>query len=543
MNQRNRLLARALRRSWLFLIALPTAAFGFVHPGALHTSADFSRMTTQVNASAQPWLDGWNKLVANSHSSSGYTLQGPVATVYRGSGSPENYSKLYNDIAACYQNSLRWRIKGDTACGNKAVQILDAWSGTLTSIQGSADRFLAAGIYGYEFACAAENMRGYSGWSSSNFTRFQNMMKNVFYPMNHDFLVNHNGACITNYWANWDLCNIASVLAIGILCDDQAKFDEAINYFKTGAGNGSINHYVPFLYNNGALGQGQEEGRDQGHSGLDVSLVGAFCQMAYNQGQDMFALNGNKVLAACEYFADYNLGNSVPFTTYTWGSGTTCTQNSQTVISSNSRGDIRPSWALIYGHYHGVKGLAATFSGQYVAKVGVEGGGGDYGSTSGGYDQLGFGTLTCTQVASTGFPAAGTYSLQVQTNGMMLDSMGRTTNGSDCGIYGDSTSNNQKWVLSYVSSNVIKLQCVTGGIYLDGMGRTANGSTCGLWASSASTNQQWRIIDAGGGYYQLQNVATGLCLDIGASPWANGDAVEQWGLGSSSNQRWRFVAP
>jgi len=298
------------------------------------------------------------------------------------------------------RRSIKIRFVGESrataACANKAVAIMDAWSGILTSIQGSADRWLAAGIYGYEFACAAENMRGYGGWSTANFTRFQNMMKNVFYPMNHDFLVRHNGACITNYWANWDLCSIASIIAIGVLCDDQAKYDEAVNYWKTGAGNGSIDHAVPFAYNNGTLGQGQEEGRDQGHAGLNVSLQGPICQIAYNQGLDLFGWENNKILAMCEYFADYNLGNTVPFTTYNWGTGTTCAAMSQTIIAAGSQGDIRPAWALIYSHYHGLKGLAATFCGQYVTKVGVEGGGGDYGPNSGGYDQLGYGTLTCT---------------------------------------------------------------------------------------------------------------------------------------------------
>jgi len=349
------------------------------------------------------------------------------------------------------------------------VEIMDAWSGTLTSVQGNSDRFLASGIYGYEFACAAENMRGYSGWTSGNFTRFQNMMKNIFYPMNHAFLVNHNDACITNYWANWDQCNMASILAIGILCDDQAKFDEAITYFKSGAGNGSVDHYVPFLYNNGALGQGQEEGRDQGHSGLDVSLIGAFCQMAYNQGQDMFGWENNKILAACEYFADYNLGNSVPFTTYNWGTGQNCAPMSQTVISINSRGDTRPSWALIYGHYHGLKGLAATFSGQYVTKVGVEGGGGDYGPNSGGYDQLGFGTLTFTLPAGSGPIANGTYSLRNRASGKMLDNLGSTADGAIVGQWADGSSNNQRWT---VSTNGIynKLMCVTGSKFLDSLG-------------------------------------------------------------------------
>lgn len=66
-------------------------------------------------------------------------------------------------------------------------------------------------------------------------------------------------------------------------------------------------------------------------------------------------------------------------------------------INSESRGDVRPIAELLYAHYNGVKGLNASWTGAYRDMVvkdgdGAEGGGGDYGSTSGGYDQLGFGT-------------------------------------------------------------------------------------------------------------------------------------------------------
>ncbi|KAL2870995.1 uncharacterized protein BJX67DRAFT_377610 [Aspergillus lucknowensis] len=48
-------------------------------------------------------------------------------------------------------------------------------------------------------------------------------------------------------------------------------------------------------------------------------------------------------------------------------------------------------------HYNGVKGLNASWTGVYQVLVledgdGVEGGDGDFGTTSGGSDQLGFGT-------------------------------------------------------------------------------------------------------------------------------------------------------
>ena len=374
------------------------AGNAFVHPGLLHTAADLSRM--QANYQKQPWVGSWNKLIANTHSQTTW-IPKPVATVIRG-GTGQNYGALYEDIAAAYQSALRYKIGGDTAYADQSIRIMNAWSSTMTTLTGDADRFLASGIYGYEFCQAAEMMREYSGWSSSAFTKFRNLMLNVFYPLQHDFLVNHNAACITNYWANWDLSNIAGMAAIGVLCDDPAKYNEALNYFKTGAGNGQIDHSIPFIYpGSPTLGQGQEEGRDQGHSGLDVGLWGVVCQQFYNQGDDMFAWESNKVLSAIEYFAKYNAGGTVPFTTYNWGTGQSCTPSSQTIISSNSRGDQRPVWDSIYNHYQVLKGIPAPNSAAYAASVRPDGGGGDYGPNSGGYDQLGFTTLTCT------LPAAG----------------------------------------------------------------------------------------------------------------------------------------
>ncbi|TCO50441.1 TAT (twin-arginine translocation) pathway-exported protein [Kribbella antiqua] len=360
----------------------------FTHPGALHNWGDLNRAKVRVAAGTDPWLSGYYKLIANSHAQSGWAAR-PQATVIRG-GTGENYGLLYNDIAAAYQNALRWWITGSTAHGDTARNILNAWSSTLTSIGGNADRFLAAGLYGYQFANVAELMRGYSGF---DLARFKTMMLNVFYPMNNSFLNNHNDACITNYWANWDLCNMNSILAIAILCDDAAKYDQAVNYFKTGAGNGSIKHAVPFVYDSEGLAQWQESGRDQGHTVMGIGQMGAFCEMAWNQGEDLYGYDNNRFMKAAQYVAKYNLGQDVPFTKYTWGTGQSCAYQEHTVISSASRGQLRPVWEILHFHYTRRKYLSVPYISQMAAQVRPEGGGGDYGSTSGGFDQTGFGTV------------------------------------------------------------------------------------------------------------------------------------------------------
>lgn len=504
------------------------------HPGMLHTEADFARMRTQVNAGAQPWRAGWDRLVANSHSQSSWTPR-PTTQVIRG-GTGQNYTTFYNDIAAAYQNALRWKVSGSTAHGNKARDIMNAWSGTLTSISGNADRFLAAGIYGYEFANAAEIMRGYSGF---DLERFKRMMLNIFYPMNNDFLRNHNGACITNYWANWDLCNMCSVLAIGILCDDQAKIDQAVNYFKTGAGNGSIMHAIPFLHS-GGLAQWQEMGRDQGHTMMGVGLMGTFCEMAWNQGIDLYSYSNNRFMQACEYIARYNLGQSVPFTTYRWGTGTTCAPMEHTAPSSNSRGQNRPVWALVHGHYVGRRGYSLPSVTAYMNRVRPEGGGGDYGSTSGGYDHLGFGTLAHTQAAGPPAPivSGAIYKLICERSGMALDNFNVTTDGRQAVQWSDNGGTPQQWRVTDVGSGYYKLVNIMSGKALDNNNLTTDGAAVAQWPDNGGSPQRWRVTEVGGAY-KLICERSGKALDNG-NVTTQGAGVIQWTDNGGSQQRWRL---
>ncbi|MDH7804302.1 MULTISPECIES: alginate lyase family protein [unclassified Rhizobium] len=366
------------------------ASNAFIHPGALHSQADFARMKTRIAEKAQPWTDDWDVLTRNPHASLNWTPH-PVEMLYRGADGthPENYSALFNDTAAAYALALRWKISGDDAYADKAVAILDAWSTKLVGIGGTSDKFLASGIYGYQLADVAEIMRGYQKWPAQNVDRFKAMMLTVFYPMNHDFLVRHNGAKIDHYWANWDLANMDSMLAIGILTDRRDIYNEAVDYFKHGNGNGAIDHVVWKLYP-GGLGQTQESGRDQGHNTLNVALLGAFCQMAWNQHDDLFGYEDNRVLKGIEYIAKYNQGGDVPYTPY---SNSDVTQN---VISSQGRGGERPVWELFYNHYVVLKGLDAPYLTMAAKVTRPEGGGGNYGPNSGGFDQLGYGTLTYT---------------------------------------------------------------------------------------------------------------------------------------------------
>ncbi|MEU6145218.1 alginate lyase family protein [Streptomyces sp. NPDC047081] len=383
------------------VVAAPAQAAtgGFAHPGLLHTRTDLTRMAAKVKANAAPYTAGYAKLTANRHAQAGWTAN-PQATVYRGAGSPQNYATLYNDIHAAYQNALRYHVGGDSAHADTAVAILNAWSAKLTAVAGSADRFLAAGLYGYQFANAAELVRDHGDF---DLARFQEMLSKVFAPLSDDFLVHHNNAVVTNYWTNWDLCAMACLLATGIFCDDKAQVARAVDYFKHGEGLGSIKNAIPVVYDDG-LGEWLEAGRDQGHALLGVGLMGTFCEMAWNQGIDLYGYDDSRFLKGAQYVAKWSMGGKVDYTANTRRKGAIGGWSGSETATAAAPVDpamTRPIWAMISNHYTKRRALPATYLTQITAKSAPEGGGGDYGPNSGGYDQLGFGTLAFTRDRST----------------------------------------------------------------------------------------------------------------------------------------------
>ncbi|PLB45178.1 exopolysaccharide inner membrane protein-like protein [Aspergillus steynii IBT 23096] len=394
---------RILTGATLFL----SVSSQFVHPGALHTRKDIERVRNKVHAQEQPWYRAWQHLESGVLAQTTWTPS-PHEVLVRGTNASwkptpsQNYGDAYRDAHSAYQLTLRWLIGGNTSYADHAATILNSWGTKLRDLNGTEDKYLAAGLYGYQFANAAEILRLYPGWTADSQAEFSDMLKRVFAPYNHAFLEHHNGK--TNfYYANWDLCNVASLLAIGIFTDNRTMFDYATHYWQYGLPDSSVvvNGALPYfsIANFTEQGSGkpfmqmQESGRDQGHAMLCMALLGVIGQQAWNQGVDLFATYGNQILNAAEYVAKYNTNHTVPYVPYTSWEGLL------DKISAKSRFDVRPGYEAIASHYTRVKNLNASWSIRFRDYVNgnistdVEGGGGDYGPNSGGYDAFGHGTL------------------------------------------------------------------------------------------------------------------------------------------------------
>lgn len=406
-----------------------TVDCGFRHPGGLHTEADFIRIKKQLAEGDSAVTAAWKKLITSQYSQAGVATY-PVETVVRG-GSGENYINAARGAAMAYQNALRWRITGSKSNADAAVRILNAWASTTTRVTGDSNYALATGIYGYQFAQAAELMRDYEGWQRADFAAFQEWMLDVWYPGAISFLCGRNGTWENkgkwwrapgHYWSNWGLCNALCVISIGVLCDSVAIYNQGVSFIKhdqtktwldnTGEvvyGHG-LNEYLGYLIPAvsadsrgpyGELGQMQESGRDQGHATMSLGLAVDIAETLWNQGNDLYHFMNHRLAAGAEWCAAYN--NALiddlpwkPFHYYTNGFyWTDSRSNLMTGPSSASRGQTRAYWARIVGHYEGIMGVKMQYSRKAMQQMGIDGGG--TGSTSGAYDHLGFSVLTCTR--------------------------------------------------------------------------------------------------------------------------------------------------
>ncbi|CAG8250046.1 unnamed protein product [Penicillium salamii] len=379
----------------------------FAHPGALHTNEDFQRIKERVKAKSEPWYRGWQHLESAKLAQTAWIAQ-PHEILVRGTNATwqptpaQNYGDAYRDAHSAYQLTVRWLIGGNTSYADHAVDILNGWGSTLRDINGTEDKFLAAGLYGYQFANAAELLRVYPGWTKANQTVFATMLNDVFAKYNFDFLEHHNYKT-SFYYANWDLCNIASLQAIGIFTDNRTMYDYANHYWKHGLPDSSVvaNGALPYFsianfteeQSGKQLMEIQESGRDQGHATLCIALLGVIGQQGWNQGVDLYSTYQRQILNGAEYVAKYNTNNTVPYTPYTSWEGLL------SVVAEKARFSVRPGYEAVVSHYAGVKHLNSSWSMKYRDYVNknisanIEGGGGDYGPNSGGYDVFGHGTL------------------------------------------------------------------------------------------------------------------------------------------------------
>jgi len=387
-----------------------TEAFEYAHPALLHSAAEIE--TAKGRLTTEPYASAYTALEAASAG----TAAGSVEFLRRMDKNnweaiyPDynNFSRAATDAKLAYELALRYQLKGATAAATSAVNILNDWATNCKGILRISGKNYVNNIpdpneyliliQAYQFANAAELLKGYNGWAAADQTKFNKWVKETFADLAVIFLENHHGnANPLHYWLNWDLAALNALVSVGVLTNDKALVDYALNYVDNGTGTGNKNNAIVAVHQDAdsdeALAQCQESGRDQGHSTLDVTLMGALCQMTQNSGANTDLWTAYKALEMAEYVGKYNLKNAtsgdfvydnVPFTEYTNG------EQTHTAISADGRGNERFCWELFHA-YAKANNKADAYTAAWVKYFRKKNPYGEGASSTS--DELGFGTL------------------------------------------------------------------------------------------------------------------------------------------------------
>lgn len=328
----------------------------FSHPGILFDFKDLYRIREQAYYMEDPWKLGFSILKNNSDYK--YSVSGPYETVERNEGKNSPAANaLSADSQMAYHCALMWIITEDKRYAEKAVEILNAWSYTIKSLQGG-DNMLMAAWYGFNLINAAEILRyTYENWKIEDVKQSEKMFKNIFYELIKDWKRGRAG--------NWDTAITKMHLAVGVFLDDKMIFDRAINFYKSQEpeSNGTLKMNIY------ETGQNFESARDQTHAQMAIGGLAESCEVAWKQGIDLYSLMNNRLLKGFEYTAKYNLGeNDLPtFITNVYGDA----------ISTIDRGKFQPIYEMIYNHYHnrvGISGEEIKYTKKVVDTVRKNGG-------------------------------------------------------------------------------------------------------------------------------------------------------------------------
>jgi hypothetical protein len=302
----------------------PAAPATFTHPGVLVSRPQLDFVKAQVKAGAQPWKAAYDQAAASSYASLSRTPK-PRAVVECGSYSNPNYgcTDEREDAIAAYTDALIWYISGDARYAQKAINLMDTWSATITSHTNS-NAPLQTGWAGSSWPRAAEIIKyTYTSWPNSG--RFGTMLRNVY--LNKII----NGS---NSNGNWELSMMEAAVGISVFLEDKTNFDKAVSRYRNrvaayvylssdgalpktvpGSGLSTRDQIVAYWQGQATFVDGltQETCRDFTHTGYGIASIADVAETLRIQGQDVYGTDvGERLRQALGFQSKYQLGTAAP---------------------------------------------------------------------------------------------------------------------------------------------------------------------------------------------------------------------------------------
>lgn len=216
------------------------------------TASNLTFVNEKIGANEEPWLGSYNKMLNSGNAAVASpqrttSVRFSTATTYppapvsvllddttTQNGTSLTLNRWYDDAVAAYAQARRWVITGNAVHLSNAKSIMNAWSSTLTGIQGKTNIQASAGSGAVEqarlvtawtvpfWAGAADIVRNWPGgsWATADSNDFNDMLLNIILPMMD--------------WqniGNWSAAFAEARICIGVITGNTTVFNQACDYW------------------------------------------------------------------------------------------------------------------------------------------------------------------------------------------------------------------------------------------------------------------------------------------------------------------------
>lgn len=373
---------------------------GFVHPGIGVTADQLTNARTQVENGVEPWASYFEAMTQTKYAArdfvgrnQGVSDDRPDDDAYDDVGMR---GRALEDGLGALTQALMYTFTGDDVYRENALHTLRTWSSMdPDKYEYFNDAHIHTGVPLTYFVTAAEIVRsttpendtrdGYDlRWTDRDQQRAE---ENMVRPTLDTFLYSQN-----RLW-NQHTYGVIGMLSGAIFLDDEELYEERVEWFTVNASyesehdinggdvNGGLTSLIREIEADDPLNPYGESfvelvemGRDQAHSEGDITTLSGSARILTNQATKIdpvdgtvsddedavspYAFGDNRLLAGAEKFAQFMMGEEIPFIDPSGGAS---------AIAQQDRGRLRDLMSDLYYQYTYVEGVDVEEEAPYLA--------------------------------------------------------------------------------------------------------------------------------------------------------------------------------
>ncbi|GAA0628876.1 alginate lyase family protein [Streptomyces crystallinus] len=297
----------------------------FHHPGVVVGRSQLDVVRERVREGREPWRSAYERMRTSRYGAPGYTAHPAAVVPCPPNAGPPACLAEREDAIAAYTQALLWSVSGEEAHARKAVEIMDGWSKVMKEhTEGNAG--LQTAWAGSSWARAADIVHaGYPKWGAADVQRFKWMLRKAYLPAVTAKVPDYNG--------NWELAMTDAAIGIAVFLEDRELFTQSLARYRARvpayfylASDGKLPKAPPggtmtspeklatywFGQRTYADGLGQETCRNFMHIGYALAASAHIAETAHQQGVDLYGPSAERLRAALEFHARYQLGEAAP---------------------------------------------------------------------------------------------------------------------------------------------------------------------------------------------------------------------------------------